>query len=246
MFRYRKGRIRSFKHNLQIASILSFVAGMVNVTGFLSVQELTTNVTGHFAFFVDEVFKFNFIKGFVILLFVLFFLLGSFVSSFILEFMYKKRNIYLYIIPAIMEAIILFFVALWGQNLIKLRPEYLAYLLLFSMGLQNSLVTSVSNSKVKTTHLTGLFTDLGIELSQLFFYKEPTQNKQLKLSIQLRLAIICFFFLGGFTAGVFYTKLQLKVLMIAGTILLSGTTYDYIKLYLILLRRKYKYRNFRQ
>lgn len=245
MFRYRKGRIRSFKHNLQIASTLSFVAGMVNVTGFLSVHELTTNITGHFAFFVDEVFRFNFAKGFIILLFVLFFLLGSFVSSFILELVYRKRNIYLYILPAIIEAIILYYVAFGGQKLIDLRPEYLAYLLLFAMGLQNSLVTSVSNSKVKTTHLTGLFTDLGIELSQLFFYTEPSQKKQLKLSIQLRLAIISFFFLGGFTAGIFYTKLHLKVLIIAGTLLLIGTIYDYIKLQLILLKRKYIPRNFK-
>jgi uncharacterized membrane protein YoaK (UPF0700 family) len=54
------GKSRTLKHNLRIASLLSFVAGIVNVAGFLAVQKLTTNVTGHFAFFVDEVFKLNF------------------------------------------------------------------------------------------------------------------------------------------------------------------------------------------
>jgi uncharacterized membrane protein YoaK (UPF0700 family) len=44
------GKNRTLKHNLKIASLLSFVAGIVNVAGFLSVQRLTTNVTGHFAF----------------------------------------------------------------------------------------------------------------------------------------------------------------------------------------------------
>ena len=39
---------------------------------------------------------------------------------------------------------------------------------MFAMGLQNALVTKISNATVRTTHLTGLFTDLGIELSQLF------------------------------------------------------------------------------
>ena len=53
MFRH-KGESRTLKHNLRIASLLSFVAGIVNVAGFLSVQRLTTNVTGHFAFFVEE------------------------------------------------------------------------------------------------------------------------------------------------------------------------------------------------
>ncbi|WP_366069051.1 hypothetical protein [Flavobacterium sp.] len=54
MFRHQ-GKTRTAKNNLQIASLLSSVAGIVYVAGFLSVQKLTTNVTGHFAFFVDEV-----------------------------------------------------------------------------------------------------------------------------------------------------------------------------------------------
>ena len=40
--------------------MLSFVAGIVNVAGFMAVAKLTTNVTGHFALFVNETFKLNF------------------------------------------------------------------------------------------------------------------------------------------------------------------------------------------
>jgi uncharacterized membrane protein YoaK (UPF0700 family) len=50
MFRHR-GKIRTLTHNLNLASLLSFVAGIVNVRGLFAVQRLTTNVTGHFAFF---------------------------------------------------------------------------------------------------------------------------------------------------------------------------------------------------
>lgn len=60
------------------------------------------------------------------------------------------------------------------------------------MGLQNSLVTTISNATVRATHLTGLFTDLGIELSQLFFYKRKVQKDKLYSSIKLRLIIIFF------------------------------------------------------
>ena len=91
MFRHL-GKTRTLKHNLQIASLLSFVAGIVNVAGFLSVQQLTTNVTGHFAFFVDEVFKLDFWKGFVYFLYILFFFLGSFVSNFLVEMVSKKNR----------------------------------------------------------------------------------------------------------------------------------------------------------
>lgn len=241
MFRHL-GKTRTLKHNLQIASLLSFVAGIVNVAGFLSVQQLTTNVTGHFAFFVDEVFKLDFWKGFVYFLYILFFFLGSFVSNFLVEMVAKKNQKQIYIIPTLIESIILFTVAFAGEPLINKHPDLIAYSLLFAMGLQNSLVTTISNATVRTTHLTGLFTDLGIELSQLYFYRKRESQVKLLSSIKLRLTIIVFFFIGGIISGVFYSNITLYVLAIAGTVLIAGLVYDSIKLRLILLKRRYKNR----
>ena len=48
------------------------------------------------------------------------------------------------------------------------------------MNLQNSLGTKASQSVVRTIHLTGLFTDLRIELSQMFFYRKTMEAQQLK------------------------------------------------------------------
>ncbi|WP_406845537.1 YoaK family protein [Flavobacterium soyae] len=210
--------------------MLSFVAGVVNVASFIAIQRLTTNVTGHFAFFVDEVFKFNMWQGFIYFLYIFFFFLGSFTSSVLVEIMSKRNNRQIYSVPVIIESIILFTVAIFGQQLISESPNILAFLLLFAMGLQNSLVTKISNATVRTTHLTGLFTDLGIELSQLFFYKLKDQKQKLYSSIKLRLTIISFFFLGGIFGGIFYSIVKLYVLGIVGTILLIGLAYDDIKL----------------
>ena len=73
----------------------------------------------------------------------------------------------------IIEVIILFSIGTFqSSNISYLNSQFIACSLLFVMGIQNSLVTKVSVSVVRTTHLTGLFTDLGIELSQLFFYRQ--------------------------------------------------------------------------
>ena len=239
MFKHQ-GKTRTLKHNLRIASLLSFVAGIVNVAGFLAVQRLTTNVTGHFAFFVDEVFKLHFWEGFIYFLFIFFFFLGSFVSNFLEELISRKNSNYIYVIPTIIESLILFFIAVFGKFLISDNPNLVAFSLLFAMGLQNSLVTTISNSTVRTTHLTGLFTDLGIELSQLFFYKQKEQKDKLHSSIKLRFTIISFFFFGGIIGGVFYASLGLKVLIIAGSTLLIGIAYSDLKLKLIILCSKIK------
>lgn len=237
MFKHQ-GKTRTLKHNLRIASLLSFVAGIVNVAGFLAVQKLTTNVTGHFAFFVDEVFQLHFWNGFVYFLYIFFFLFGAFISSFLLEIKIQKNSPTLYTVPVLVEIAILATIAVFGSYLQIGNPNTIACSLLFAMGLQNALVTKISNATVRTTHLTGLFTDLGIELSQLFFYKEALQKTKLYASIKLRFTIISFFFIGGIVGGLFYSNMKLKVLLIAAATLISGLIYDYIKLKLIVLHRK--------
>lgn len=238
MFRHQ-GKTRTLSHNLKVASLLAFVAGLVNVVGFFAVQRLTTNVTGHFAFFVDEFFKLDFVQAVIYFLYILFFLLGSFTSNFIVEIISRKSERYMYIVPAGFESTILLVIALSGRALIISNPNLIAFSLLFAMGLQNSLVTSISNAVIRTTHLTGLFTDLGIELSQLFFYKTIEQKKKLISSIKLRLSIISFFFIGGIIGGVFYTKVGIYTLLIGTIALILGLIYDDIKFKLISLKRKY-------
>lgn len=239
MFRHQ-GKTRTLSHNLKIASLLSFIAGMVNVAGFFSVQRLTTNVTGHFAFFVDEIFKLNFWQGFIYFLYIFFFFLGSFVSNLLIELISKKGDRYIYVVPASIECLILLVAGFGGTELIARQPDAIAFSLLFAMGLQNSLVTTISNASVRTTHLTGLFTDLGIELSQLFFYTGKEQKRKLISSIKLRLTIISFFFTGGIVGGILYSKAGLHSLIFASAILVLGLIYDNVKFRIIVLRRKLK------
>ena len=237
MFRHHGNR-RTLKHNLKIASLLSFVAGYVNVVGFLAVQRLTTNVTGHFAFFVDEVFKLNLVESLIYFLYILFFFLGSFVSSLLIEIVSKTTSRNIFFLPVIIESIIIFLVGIFGSILMVKFPNLIALSLLFVMGLQNSLVTKISNALVRTTHLTGLFTDLGIELSQLFFYKKIEERKKLFSTIKLRLRIIIFFFIGGIVGGILYPYLKLNALVLPAIILIIGLLYDNLKLKVLNWNRK--------
>src|SRR4051812_8781054 len=117
MFRH-KGKTRTLSHNLKIASLLSFVAGLVNVVGFLSIQRLTTNVTGHFAYLIDEVFKLDIKAAFIFFFYILFFFLGSFISSFIVELVSRKSERLIYIYPIIFESIILLMIPLFGERIL--------------------------------------------------------------------------------------------------------------------------------
>lgn len=216
MFRHQ-GKARTFLHNLRLAALLSLVAGIVNITGVLALKTLTTNVTGHFAYFAEEMMRKDYAIAITFLVFTLCFLLGSFVANTIVEIVLQKRPRLAHVVPIALEIVILTSIALFfgKSNIYEFYGKAEAFLLLFAMGIQNSLVTKVSQSTVRTTHLTGLFTDLGIELSQLFFYKKPEQQAKLKTNIYLRLSIISFFFIGCVLGGFAYGYLQIKTLLIA-------------------------------
>ena len=159
---------------------------------------------------------------------------------FLEELVTKKNPEFSHIIPITLEMLILIGVGFLGSqsSIATLEGKLTAFFMLFAMGIQNSLVTNISRSTVRTTHLTGLFTDLGIELSQLFFYKKPEEIKKLKTSIFLRLSIITFFFMGCFSGGIIFQFLEIKTLFIAAFCLLIAQWYDFLRLKFHLIKRK--------
>ena len=232
MFRH-KGKSRTYIHNLRLASLLSFIAGIVNITGVLSVKVLTTNVTGHFAYFAEEMLTRSYLTAMIFLAYIFCFLAGAFVSNLLIEIGIRIKPAVAHTVPMIIEILILTCIAM-----IELQGQIIACALLFAMGLQNSLVTKVSQSVVRTTHLTGLFTDLGIELSQLFFYRQEAELRRLSKSIYLKLAIITFFFIGCVLGGFIFKTLGLKTLFLAAGFLIIALYYDNIRYYFYHLKRK--------
>lgn len=237
MFRHQ-GKRRSYTHNLKLASMLSFVAGVVNIAGILSVGVLTTNVTGHFAFFSEAFIEEDIGRATTFVTFLMSFFLGAFFSNLLSESVVRIRENLAYAVPLVFEIILLLVVGTIADESDIRNPNLLACLLLFAMGLQNALVTKVSDSVVRTTHLTGIFTDLGIEISELLFYKTDIQKFRLRKNIYLKLTIVFFFVLGGVFGGMLYPYLGIKVLYAACILLAAALLFDFILYYFYSLRRK--------
>jgi len=213
------GQKRRFKHNVQLAAVLSLVAGLVNIGGLLSFNVFTTNITGHFANFADELVGGSYVLAGSFLVFLLAFLLGSFTSAISLELLGNKRPILAHTLPLIVEIGILFGVGIrrmpWGVP----NDMMMALLLLFAMGLQNALVTKVSNAVVRTTHFTGIFTDLGIDLAQIITQSKLKNLQIVKLNVFLRVIIILFFFLGCVAGGFIFQSIGNGIFVVTASIL---------------------------
>lgn len=236
MFRHRESR--TLVHNLKLASLLSFVAGAVNACGFLSVGYLTTNITGHFASIGNTLLMDDHSLAFTALSFVMAFFAGAFFTSFLMESRARVNANYMGIIPVSIECLILTIVAFLPSQFFEDNALSIALTLLFCMGMQNALVTNISNSIVRTTHLTGLFTDLGIELAQLFFYVKKPQQKRLLSSIKLHFSIITFFFMGLIIGGWLYMHYNKRAFLLASVLLIIGMLYGTVKSKMIKLKNR--------
>ncbi|MBB6130701.1 YoaK family protein [Mucilaginibacter lappiensis] len=188
------GTKRTYGHNVKLATLLGVTAGFVNAAGFLAFAVLTTNVTGHAALFAERIAMEDWKTARVVALWMFLFLAGAFISSFIVSRLGRNQR-YSYVFPILIEAGILLAVSLTGSryDYSLVSKEFFAGSLLFAMGMQNSLVSIVSGSVVRTTHLTGTFTDLGIELAQVL-QKKTESRAALKTRIKLRCVIIIFSF----------------------------------------------------
>ena len=76
-------------------------------------------------------------------------------------------------------------------------------LLWFIMGLQNAVITKLSNAEIRTTHVTGIVTDIGIELGKLYYLNGKPFDGRLKVrSDRPRLRLLSLLALSFFVGGV--------------------------------------------
>lgn len=202
---------RNIGDNIKLGVITAFSAGMVNVISVITFFAFTSNVTGYYAIFAQEISKQNWYQAAVSFMWIGLFFLGNFTSNMsIIHNGSKKRRYLSHAIPLILEMLCLFFVGLYLQfyyNDSLIETEVLVAFLLFAMGLQNGLTASISNFSVKTTHLTGLTTDLGI-LFSMFTKKEYRSDKNLIDKARLLISILLSYVTGGIFAGMIYNRVE--------------------------------------
>jgi uncharacterized membrane protein YoaK (UPF0700 family) len=104
---------------------------------------------------------------------------GAVTTTMMVEWALRRNLRSAYGRPLLVEALLLLVFGLFGAAIdarsVVLVP-YTVVLLCFIMGLQNALITKKSNAEIRTTHITGLVTDIGIELGRLFYVNRSFPN----------------------------------------------------------------------
>jgi uncharacterized membrane protein YoaK (UPF0700 family) len=174
-----EGPARDPRQNAILAGYLALVAGFVNSGGFVLIGSFTSHVTGSIGRIGNDVAARDTPAAFFALLLVLTFFLGAFVASLLLETSAFDRTSKAYGVALLLEATLLggfIFVAGLARTTHPRALDAEAAILCLAMGMQNSLVTRLSGAVVRTTHLTGVVTDLGIEAARWYRWHKSQLN----------------------------------------------------------------------
>jgi uncharacterized membrane protein YoaK (UPF0700 family) len=188
-------------------SVLGFQAGFINAFGFLAFGRYVSHVTGFGTqigvalaekrpFFALELLGFPF-----------FFIVGSFFNGLItsarLERGLKPRyDLVTLLLPTLMMILMFFgtqgLFGVFGESLIGQRDFVLLFLLSFICGMQNGCFATMTKGQIRTTHLTGISTDIGTDLARLWFGKiTGTERSLTQRTNYSRFATFTFFAMGS-------------------------------------------------
>lgn len=155
-----------------LVMVLPIVAGAVNGSGLFEVGAYTSHMTGNTARLGHELAQEHWGAALQLFSMIASFGTGAMVGAALVE-LSKRRNRARYALGLIVEAAVLSAVTaatLGSGDHFRLPGSELIALLCFAMGLQNAMITRLSGAVVRTTHVTGIVTDIGIELVHLYLW----------------------------------------------------------------------------
>lgn len=203
------GHRRSVSSNRHLGYALAFVAGAINAGGYLAVNQYTSHMTGIVSSMADNLalskydLVLNGLGG------LLSFLIGAACSAIMVNYAQRRKMQSRFALPLIFEALLLLCFGVLGARMAAIDVLFVPVtvsLLCFIMGMQNALITKLSRSDIRTTHITGIVTDIGIELGKALYHNSrrhpdlprvSSNHDKLRLLTLLALA----FFLGGISGA---------------------------------------------
>jgi uncharacterized membrane protein YoaK (UPF0700 family) len=220
---------RTARANLHLGTSLAFVAGAINAGGFLVIGRYTSHMTGWLSTAADSLVLGDLTFAATALLSILSFMLGAASTAVMVNYSRRNTERNAFTPPLLLEAVLLLLFGLVGANLQSrafVSLSLTAILLCYVMGLQNALITKISHAEIRTTHVTGLVTDIGIELGKLFYWNRERGGDTSRLvyanrnKLRVHLQLVASFFIGsvigalGFKHVGFSTTIPLAIALV--------------------------------
>lgn len=202
--------------NSLLGFLMAFNAGAINAGGFLVVHYYTSHMSGFLSMLADHLVLGNTLLVLAALGALLAFLGGAVVSATQMSWAQQMRLRSIYACPLIVVAALQLVFGLVGAMTLSWKTPFavpLTVLLLsFIMGLQNATLSKMSNGGIRTTHMTGVVTDLGLELGKMLYWNRMGRDDPRYVHadwprLRLYLGLLSMFLLGGIVGALGFKRL---------------------------------------
>jgi uncharacterized membrane protein YoaK (UPF0700 family) len=172
----------SFVQQARLAITLAWVAGYTNILTILVCGHVTSHVSGTTSDLGKGVASGQWGLAALSMFLLVTFLIGAAISGLTTEFGRRRGWESIYVLPMTVEALLLAAFAIMVEFHDLSRPETGAGLYVMTglasmaMGLQNATITRISSGVVRTTHVTGVLTDLGLEVVQFLLWLKDSHR----------------------------------------------------------------------
>jgi uncharacterized membrane protein YoaK (UPF0700 family) len=197
--------------------MLAFIAGMINAAGYLGFRhESISNMTGNTSLLGIALGNGEGGESVHWILAIAAFVFGATLSGMIVQ-QSTLRLGRRYGVALVSESLLLFA----AVPLLESSSSAGLYLASVGMGLQNGIVSAYSGAVIRTTHVTGIFTDLGIYIGHLL-RRLPVDMLRLRVCV-----VVAASFMAGSAAGaLLFRLLRERTLLIPAVLTgLCGVTY---------------------
>ncbi|WP_430912319.1 YoaK family protein [Methylobacterium sp. sgz302541] len=213
----QEGDARTPQTDERLAWTFAAVAGALNAAGFYAFGFYSSNMTGNVSALADHLGIGEGRLALQALALVAAFVTGAMLATLLTNAGRRRRlrGVYAYSIFA--EAVLLAVLGVAEPWLTASgRGTLLPLCLSFLLGLQNATVTQITNARVRTTHVTGMVTDIGIGLANLL-ERHPTIARG---KLRLHVVTVVAFLLGGICGVLAYRLIGTSLLLLAAAALL--------------------------
>lgn len=225
-------RERTVQSNRHLGFVLAFVAGATNAGAFLAVRQYTSHMTGIVSSMADNLALGDLVPVLAGLGGLLSFLAGAATSAIMVNYSRRRHLHSEYALPLLLEAGLLLCFGILGSRLSAIEGLFIpvtVMLLCFMMGLQNAVISKLSNAEIRTTHVTGVVTDIGIELGKLVYWNRSSPARQPEVRanrarLRVLVTLVVSFFAGGVSGalGFRYVGYSLTIPLALMLVMLAG------------------------
>ncbi len=198
-----EARTRSFRTKMAYAFVYPFSSGIVIYGGLMTFSAVLTNVTGLLPQIAVDLYEGDLHTAGSIFLWLFAFFLGGFFAGWCVEREKLLKWRYLHLVPLFTVVLLFTMVGLSDKRSDTFNPIVFPVMILFSIGVQNAMVSLTTSTLIKASQMTGVVNELGVDIAEIF-HSDGEKRKLIQREALLRVIVMSSFLLGAvFSVGIF-------------------------------------------